>query len=526
MKLSRITSKVCFIISFGIILVSYKEVPCSECERIEEQAHRFLSDNQFKECLAYINYSLFSRPDCVYDDELKIIAARAYLALGDTLAADSILIKIARSESKKADDALDLLESYHQGPVELPAAIEKIGADTVEPHETAVGEPDESSEILQKTVSNYFFETDIRQVLSDISQEIGVPIVSDQTVQGLVTYEAEDVPLSEILDAILFPQGLVYTIRHGTIFIGSASPEEGSFSSLSTTRMVSLANQTAMMAVDLLSDHFKPYVKADKMHNTVLITAPPTITDRIEKDLHLLDHPQPQVLIEAMVVEVVTDRLRELGINWNLTGSKDERSFSIGATSPDIENGSIEATYTREGLKMGSFLGDFTAAVQALVQTGGATIRANPRISTINGHTATINITKEQYFIITTGQEGQFTSFYDRIQAITSGIKLVITPYVGEDGEITVLVQPEVGDVVGEGANGLPEISRRSVDTTVRVKNSETITLGGLTLMKESKLENKVPFLGSVPILGYLFKYSRKEVREYELVVFITPHVL
>jgi type II secretory pathway component GspD/PulD (secretin) len=516
-----------------VLLLLTSELSYSrDCKSIRHRAENLFDQHSYAEALAYINYSLFSQPDCVYDDELKLLGARSYLALGDTASADSTLIRLVAAQSKKTEAALKLLNSYHPTPIKIPADT------TLQQEEPAVLQQFEdeeeltAGELLQKPISNSFFETDIRQVLNDISQELQISIVYDKTVEGMVTYDAIEVPLKQVLDAILFPQGLVYTIRDGTIYVGSSSPEEGSFSSLSVTKMVPLANQLSPFAIELLSDYFKPFVKADKINNTVLITAPPSLADRIENDLKELDRPQPQILIEVMVVEVVKDRLREVGIDWSLTGNKSGTSFSAGVNSVDLDNPESEGTYAREGLKIGNFFGDFNVKVQALVQTGDATIRANPKISTINGHTANINITKEQYFLITTdvpeGQEGGYYGygFFNRLEAITSGIQLMITPFVGENDEITVAVQPEVGDVVGEGANGLPEISKRSVNTMVRVKDSETITIGGLTMKSEKKIENRVPLLGSIPILSYLFKYSRKEVREYELVIFITPHIL
>jgi len=519
-----------------IVLTLTVLLPCTglfagDCDAVKKQALRLFSDHRYKETLAYLSYSIFSEPPCAYDDDLKMIAARSYLALGDTLSADSTLFRIAAGKSRKSKDALKFLNSYHTSPVELPDEFEISEIESVEVEDSIIEEIDLTRELLKTPVSNFFFETDIRQVLNDISQELRVSIVYDKTVEGMVTYEAEEVPLGQVLDAILFPQGLVYKIRNGCIYVGSPSPENGSFSSLSITRMVPLTNQLSNVAVDLLSDHFKSFVKADKTNNTVLITAPPSIADRIENDLQVLDEPQPQILIEVMVVEVIADRLREIGINWNLTGNKDGTSFGTGVTSNDITDSEFEGSYGRKSLKIGDFLGDFDVKVQALVQTGDATIRANPKISTINGHTANINITKEQYFLITNeaspgGEQQGYYGFYNRLEAITSGIQLMITPFVGENDEITVAVMPEVGDVVGKGENGLPEISKRSVNTVVRVRDGETITIGGLTLKKEKINENRVPVLGSIPILSYLFKYSRKEVGEYELVIFITPHIL
>ena len=83
-----------------------------------------------------------------------------------------------------------------------------------------------------------------------------------------------------------------------------------------------------------------------------------------------------------------------------------------------------------------------------------------------------------------------------------------------------------MGDVTGRGANNLPEISTRSANTSVRVKDGETFTIGGLSLQQDKNVQKKIPFLGDIPFLGYIFRYDRKEVRDTEIVIFVTPHVL
>jgi len=118
----------------------------------------------------------------------------------------------------------------------------------------------------------------------------------------------------------------------------------------------------------------------------------------------------------------------------------------------------------------------------------------------MNGRTAQIAITKDQYFIIQTGT----TQFYaqNTLQSVSSGIKLEITPFTAASGEITVYVKPEVGDVVGAGQDNLPEISRRTANTSVRVRDGQTFTIGGLSLQSDKNTQKKVPLLGDIPILG------------------------
>jgi type II secretory pathway component GspD/PulD (secretin) len=115
---------------------------------------------------------------------------------------------------------------------------------------------------------------------------------------------------------------------------------------------------------------------------------------------------------------------------------------------------------------------------------------------------------------------------YTKLELIQVGITLEVTPYVSDNDEITVAIKPEVSDVTGQGASDLPVVSKRSVNTKLRVKNGETITVGGLTLKTENTRTTGVPFLSRIPILGYLFKQETVAVEERVIVVFITPRII
>jgi type IV pilus assembly protein PilQ len=172
---------------------------------------------------------------------------------------------------------------------------------------------------------------------------------------------------------------------------------------------------------------------------------------------------------------------------------------------------------------MGDYSVTFETALRALEEDGEIDIRANPRLATVNGRPASIFIGREEYYSIVTGP---LSYPYTKLELIQVGITLDVTPYVSEDDEITVAIKPEVSDVTGQGASDLPVVSKRSVDTKLRVRDGETITVGGLTLRTENVRSTGVPFLSRIPILGYLFKQETVSVEEREIVVFITPRII
>jgi type II secretory pathway component GspD/PulD (secretin) len=155
-----------------------------------------------------------------------------------------------------------------------------------------------------------------------------------------------------------------------------------------------------------------------------------------------------------------------------------------------------------------------------MVQEGKANIRANPRVAVLEGKEARIFIGREAYFSLLSGNVNYS---YANLEVIKTGISLTITPYVSQDGFITLQVEPVVSDVIGSSSTGLPVTNVRNVKTIVRVAKGETAVIGGLKVSSELQIIKKVPLVSAIPILGALFKRTDKQVVESEITVLITP---
>jgi type II secretory pathway component GspD/PulD (secretin) len=116
---------------------------------------------------------------------------------------------------------------------------------------------------------------------------------------------------------------------------------------------------------------------------------------------------------------------------------------------------------------------------------------------------------------------------YVTLQSIEAPINLTITPRVArQDNCVTCTLKPEVGDVTGTGPNNLPIITRRSVETTIRIGDGQIVAIGGLLQQVRQEIRRKIPFLGDLPLLGSLFRSTRTETNEREITIFIVPHIL
>jgi type II secretory pathway component GspD/PulD (secretin) len=233
---------------------------------------------------------------------------------------------------------------------------------------------------------------------------------------------------------------------------------------------------------------------------------------KIGQDLNKVDTPSPQILIEAIAVEFTDTVAGDLGLLLNNT-----RSTSVSTI--DTVLGQI--TYDT----VGKLPQSFQLTLTALEQKGRARVRARPQMAVVNGKSANIFIGAQRFILTQTNQYGGQNQ--TRIQPVDVGVKLTVTPLTGGNGEITTMVIPEVSNITEQDSQtGLPVLSTRNANTTVRVKDGETIVIGGLTLNQEQLVNRKIPLLGDIPFLGTLFHSQSKNTVQTELVVFITPHIM
>jgi len=186
----------------------------------------------------------------------------------------------------------------------------------------------------------------------------------------------------------------------------------------------------------------------------------------------------------------------------------------------------------------------FSPVLQALEQQGDVRILSNPRINMMNGQTALLSVGRNTSFVsqvqttVTPGTTGNIVTFTVQTSSILSGILIGMVPYIDEKGEISLTVTPIVSNLVnlnsqnfgnsttGSAQISLPVVDLREMSTTVKVSNGQTVIIGGLISKQESVQDNQVPFLGNLPIVGYLFKSRDKEHTKNELVVLLRPYLI
>ena len=243
-------------------------------------------------------------------------------------------------------------------------------------------------------------------------------------------------------------------------------------------------------------------VFADDRQNAVVVSGNSELVSTVRALLTSIDAPGRQVMVEVRVADVqpVNDTT-DVGVQLGGTG------FGAGALAQ------FPYTITKSSVLV-------NAQIDTLIQHGRASILAEPRIATLNNREASLLI-GEQYPVVTVNQQTGFPS----VQTIDVGVRLRLTPTIGDDGTITAELHPEYSQIIGFN-DSFPIIANRKIDATLRVANGETIVLGGLFQDVDSETITKFPILGDLPVLGTFFRNRQTTHSKDEVVFFITPHVL
>jgi len=256
----------------------------------------------------------------------------------------------------------------------------------------------------------------------------------------------------------------------------------------------------------------------DERVNTLILTGPRAAVERAKEALARIDIAPPQVLIEAKVVEVSTDVDNTLGVLWDFSGTK--ANFTLDTPNPpDRGNfGTIVfGRLTRDAMGIG-------AKLDALFKDNKARLLANPKLLVLNAKQAQIFIGDEVRYIesVQSTQNGVSVT----TGKVNVGIQLNVVAKTNPEGDITLQIHPEVSLITGflktPVGGEIPQVSRRFADSAVRLRSGETLVIGGLISQRDLKLVQKVPLLGDLPILGYLFKQTNTKRSNSEIMVFLT----
>ncbi|MGI4787856.1 MAG: type II secretion system protein GspD, partial [Janthinobacterium lividum] len=258
--------------------------------------------------------------------------------------------------------------------------------------------------------------------------------------------------------------------------------------------------------------------------NSVIVVSPPEDRPVVEAILQQMDEIPKQVMIETLVVEANLDKAHQLGIEFSATQNNPFGGFH-GTQTENQSYGLQSNTTQPQGLRYTLSAGQYSVFLQAVQTDSRFNVLSTPRIFTTNNATAQINISQSLPYVTNQTVTTTGTILYN-YNFLSVGIVLTVTPRITSNGYVTMDVTQTANDFVSYTSFNAPIVNQREAQTTVSVKDGETVVLGGIINNSVSHTVSKVPFLGDIPLLGNLFRSSSKTNNKTELLVFLTPHVV
>ena len=385
--------------------------------------------------------------------------------------------------------------------------------------------------------------SDLGVVLNEISRQSGANFFLMGEPKGKVNAQAGNLTLEEALGFVLMNSGFTYKKSGGVYLIGDKQNK-----GLIASRLIHLKHLKVDSAIEVLPKKVAQTAEISvvKEHNALLVNASRDVLDEIEAIVAKLDRPIPQIFIEALVVDFRKNDSRDISL-----------SAQMGNNVPGDTSGSVLQSFTQwlpgvnlirsgqeinkqldgidkkfKGLNVGRLPSNFYVQLRALEEKGRANIRSRPQISTLNGHKAELKIGETRYFKLVSETPIRdpgniFLQTTERFQTVEINISLTITPWVSASGEITVEIEPEFNTPAETNAvSGIPpNIRSRSLKSTVRLKDGETIVLGGLIEEIEEESRSGIPIISKLPMVGRFFSSTSHNKEKNELIIYVTPHL-
>lgn len=259
---------------------------------------------------------------------------------------------------------------------------------------------------------------------------------------------------------------------------------------------------------------------ADNKNNAILIYATASEYELVLSALHQLDTAPLQVLIEASIIEVGLNKDLNFGVEWFFKEGKNRIDLSATGVPTQVFPG---FSYLFGGM-------DLKVVVNALASVTDVNVISSPQLMVVNNETARLQVGDEVPVPVQSAVSVQDpdSPIVNSIEFKDSGVILVVTPRINNNGSVYMEVTQEVSDVVPNVTSGIdaPTFQQRKITSTVVIDDGQTIALGGLIRENKTRTKSGVPFLKDIPVLGLPFRQTDNTKRRTELLVFITPHVI
>ena len=412
------------------------------------------------------------------------------------------------------------------------------------------------------SAENHVFSLRLKQApmvatLQQLALEQNANLMIDDELEGTLSLQLDNVDFDRLLRSVAKIKGLSFYQENGIYYLGKPSQHEQYAEKMTEPMAISgesLPSETPLVSTTVklhfakASDVMKSLttgsgsllspsgtITFDDRSNVLLIQDDARSLKNIKKLIAELDKPIEQIVIEARIVTITDESLKELGVRWGIfnpteaahrvSGSLDANGFSNISNNLNVNFATTVTPAGSLALQVAKINGRLLdLELTALERENNVEIIASPRLLTTNKKSASIKQGTEIPYVVTNGKnDTQSVEFREAV------LGLEVTPHISKDNNILLdllVSQNSPGNRVAYGQNEVVSIDKQEINTQVFAKDGETIVLGGVFHDTITKGVDKVPLLGDIPGIKHLFSKKSERHQKRELVIFVTPHIL
>lgn len=393
--------------------------------------------------------------------------------------------------------------------------------------------------------------------LQQLALEQNANLMIDDELEGTLSLQLDNVDFDRLLRSVAKIKGLSFYQENDIYYLGKPSQHEQYAEKMTEPMAISgesLSSETPLVSTTVklhfakASDVMKSLttgsgsllspsgtITFDDRSNVLLIQDDARSVKNIKKLIAELDKPIEQIVIEARIVTITDESLKELGVRWGIfnpteaahrvSGSLDANGFSNISNNLNVNFATTVTPAGSLALQVAKINGRLLdLELTALERENNVEIIASPRLLTTNKKSASIKQGTEIPYVVTNGKnDTQSVEFREAV------LGLEVTPHISKDNNILLdllVSQNSPGNRVAYGQNEVVSIDKQEINTQVFAKDGETIVLGGVFHDTITKGVDKVPLLGDIPGIKHLFSKESERHQKRELVIFVTPHIL
>lgn len=371
----------------------------------------------------------------------------------------------------------------------------------------------------------------VQDIILDLCEQLSLNYYFKSPVSLTTGIWVEDTDFETLLSVLLKSSQYSYYCERGIYIFGTAQG-----GGLTCATILPLAFRAVSKVEEIIPAALKQgvEVKAFPDQNSLIISGDRRDVARVETFLESVDKPVPLITMEIIIADVTKSDIREIGLGAGVGKSPVQTSGTLGpgvdmTYGAGVVNNLLQRI--RGTVNLGKVTPNFYLSLQALEENGTIRLQSTPKLSTLNGHEATLTSGETQYYKEVQnnyyGTQNPISSESYQWKSVDANLSIKVTPYVSTDRQITLEIEFEQTEFTGrEQEDAPPGTATRSFKSIVKVQNEEMVLLGGLDRNSMEKSSQGIPFLARVPVIKWFFGKEKRNKIERTLNIFIKPTVI